>query len=59
MKRKNRGEIRTITGNAAAAYGAILCRPDVVALYPITPQTELVEQLSRTVCRRITGCRDG
>lgn len=47
MKRKNRGEIRTITGNAAAAYGAILCRPDVVALYPITPQTELVEQLSR------------
>jgi len=41
------GDIKTITGNAAAAYGAMLCRPDVVALYPITPQTEVVEQLSR------------
>jgi len=47
MKRKYKGEVRTITGNAAAAYGAMLCRPDVVALYPITPQTEVVEQLSR------------
>jgi pyruvate/2-oxoacid:ferredoxin oxidoreductase alpha subunit len=45
--RENKGEMRTITGNAAAAYGAMLCRPDVVALYPITPQTEVVEQLSR------------
>lgn len=43
----NRGEIRTITGNAAAAFGVMLCRPDVVALYPITPQTEVVEQLSK------------
>jgi len=25
----------------------MLCRPDVVASYPITPQTEVVEQLSR------------
>jgi pyruvate/2-oxoacid:ferredoxin oxidoreductase alpha subunit len=25
----------------------MLCRPDVVALYPITPQTEVVEQLSQ------------
>lgn len=44
---KHKGERRTITGNAAAAYGVMLCRPDVVALYPITPQTEVVEQLSR------------
>ncbi len=42
-----RGEVKVITGNAAAAYGAMLCQPDVVALYPITPQTEVVEQLSR------------
>jgi pyruvate/2-oxoacid:ferredoxin oxidoreductase alpha subunit len=42
-----KGEIKVITGNAAAAYGAMLCRPDVVASYPITPQTEVVEQLSR------------
>jgi pyruvate/2-oxoacid:ferredoxin oxidoreductase alpha subunit len=36
-----------ITGNAAAAYGVALCQPDVIALYPITPQTEVVEQLSK------------
>ncbi len=47
MKARHEGEIKTITGNAAAAYGAMLCRPDVVALYPITPQTEVVEQLSQ------------
>ncbi len=37
--------IMVITGNAAAAYGAMLCRPDVVATYPITPQTEVIEKL--------------
>jgi hypothetical protein len=42
-----KSEVKVITGNAAAAYGAMLCRPDVVALYPITPQTEVIEQLSR------------
>lgn len=46
-KRRAKGEIKVITGNAAAAYGAMLCRPDVVASYPITPQTEVVEQLAR------------
>jgi pyruvate ferredoxin oxidoreductase alpha subunit len=40
-------ETRVITGNACAAYAARLCRPDVVALYPITPQSEVVEQLTR------------
>jgi pyruvate ferredoxin oxidoreductase alpha subunit len=40
-------ETRVITGNAAAAYGVMLCRPDVMAAYPITPQTEVVEQLAR------------
>jgi pyruvate ferredoxin oxidoreductase alpha subunit len=43
----NIGESRVITGNAAAAYGAMLCRPDVIAIYPITPQSEVGEQLSR------------
>lgn len=42
-----KGEIKVITGNAAAAYGAMLCRPDVVASYPVTPQTEVGEQLAR------------
>ncbi len=43
----NEGETRVITGNSAAAYAVMLCRPDVMASYPITPQTEVVEQLSR------------
>ncbi len=40
-----RSEVKVITGNAAAAYGAMLCQPDVVATYPITPQTEVIEKL--------------
>ena len=44
---KNKSQIKVMTGNAAAAYGAMLCRPEVVCSYPITPQTEVVEQMSR------------
>ncbi len=43
----NTNKIKVITGNAAAAYGAMLCRPDVVAAYPITPQSEVIEQLAK------------
>lgn len=38
---------RVITGNAAAAWAARLCRPDVVSLYPITPQSEVIETLEK------------
>ncbi|MDT8378815.1 MAG: pyruvate synthase subunit PorA [Desulfotignum sp.] len=38
--------VKVITGNAAAAIAAKLARPDVVAAYPITPQTEVIEQIS-------------
>jgi pyruvate ferredoxin oxidoreductase alpha subunit len=41
-----RGKVNVITGNAAAAYGAMLCRPDVATSYPITPMSEVAEQLS-------------
>jgi pyruvate ferredoxin oxidoreductase alpha subunit len=41
-----KSQIKVITGNAAAAIGAKLARPDVVAAYPITPQTEVIEQIS-------------
>ena len=41
-----KGQVRVITGNAAAAYGAMLCRPDVATSYPITPMSEVAEQLS-------------
>jgi len=38
-------------GNAAAALGVKLCRANVIAAYPITPQTPLTEKLSEYVER--------
>jgi len=37
------------TGNYIAAKAAIMARPDVVAAYPITPQTTLVEGIAKYV----------
>ena len=34
-----------LTGNYAAAYGAKLARADVIPVYPITPQTTLMEKI--------------
>jgi phenylglyoxylate dehydrogenase alpha subunit len=36
---------QALNGNKSAAYGAKLCRPSILAGYPITPQTSLVEYL--------------
>ena len=36
---------KVLTGNAAAANAAMLCQPDVIAAYPITPSTEILEVL--------------
>lgn len=36
-------------GNEAAAWGVKLSRPDVVAVYPITPQSSLVEYLAKFI----------
>jgi pyruvate/2-oxoacid:ferredoxin oxidoreductase alpha subunit len=47
VKQMRKQETRVITGNACSAHAVRLCRPDVVALYPITPQSEVVEQLTR------------
>ncbi|MCK4794470.1 MAG: hypothetical protein KAV87_62655 [Desulfobacteraceae bacterium] len=33
-------------GNEAGAWGAVLGKPDMVAVYPITPQSGLAEKLS-------------
>lgn len=38
-------EKKMITGNYAAAYGAKLARVRVVPVYPITPQTTIIEKL--------------
>ena len=36
-----------LTGNQAVAWGARLARPSVVPVYPITPQTPILEQLTQ------------
>jgi pyruvate/2-oxoacid:ferredoxin oxidoreductase alpha subunit len=43
---------KVIMGNHALSYGAMLSRSQVVAAYPITPQTQVVELLSEM-------CADG
>ncbi len=42
-------ERHLLTGNHAAAYGALLSRVQVISAYPITPQTSIVEELSEMV----------
>lgn len=37
------------TGNHIAAKAAVMAKPDVVAAYPITPQTTLVEDIAKYV----------
>ena len=42
---------QVMTGNKAAATAAKLCRPEILAVYPITPQTTLLEYLCEFVAR--------
>ena len=37
---------KVLTGNQAVAYGAMLSDVEVVAAYPITPQTTIIEELA-------------
>jgi pyruvate/2-oxoacid:ferredoxin oxidoreductase alpha subunit len=37
---------KVIMGNHAVSYGVQLSRAQVIAAYPITPQTQIVEMLS-------------
>lgn len=37
---------KVVTGNHAVSYGALVSRVEVIAAYPITPQTQIVELLS-------------
>nr|WP_238994308.1 pyruvate ferredoxin oxidoreductase [Actinomyces sp. 565] len=41
--------MREIEGSKAVAAAVAACRPDVVCAYPISPQTHIVEELSRLV----------
>src|SRR6266511_2168029 len=41
--------LRQTEGSRAVAETIALCRPEVIAAYPISPQTHIVEGLSRLV----------
>jgi pyruvate/2-oxoacid:ferredoxin oxidoreductase alpha subunit len=53
VKRETQRQVayQMLDGNRAAALGAKLCRVQVVAAYPITPQTPVTEALSEFVER--------
>ena len=53
MRTTTEGKVKVLSGNQAAAQAAVLCQPDVVAAYPITPQSEVVEELSRFLAEGI------
>ncbi len=44
--------VELMTGNEAVAQAIRLARPQVIAAYPITPQTTIVEKLSEMVSKR-------
>ena len=44
-----------ISGNEAVAWGARLARPHVIAAYPITPQTVVIERLAEWVAEGQLG----
>jgi len=46
-----------LSGDEAVAEGVKLCRPDVIAAYPITPQTVIVEKLSEFVASKEMDCQ--
>ncbi|MFQ1021558.1 transketolase C-terminal domain-containing protein [Tardisphaera saccharovorans] len=46
-----------ITGNEAIAWGARLAQVDYVPIYPITPQTEIVEKLSEWAANGLIRAR--
>jgi len=46
-----------LTGNGAAAWGARLARADYLPAFPITPQTEIIETISRWIDAGEMDCR--
>ncbi len=41
-----------LTGNKATAYGAMYARAQVIAAYPITPQTTIVEEIAELIAAK-------
>jgi phenylglyoxylate dehydrogenase alpha subunit len=42
---KSATQRKVLDGNRAAAHAVTMCQPDVVCVYPITPQTDILEAL--------------
>jgi pyruvate ferredoxin oxidoreductase alpha subunit len=49
------GVIRQMEGSRGVAEAVTLCRPEVICAYPISPQTHIVEALSRQVKSGVLG----
>jgi pyruvate ferredoxin oxidoreductase alpha subunit len=47
---------QAIEGSAAIAQAVALCRPQVIAAYPITPQTHIVENLAKLIANGKLKC---
>jgi len=45
-----------MSGNSALAFAVKLAQPDVVAVYPITPQTSIIEKIAEFVANKEMNC---
>ncbi len=50
-------QVEVFNGNLAAAHAARLSRPEVIAAYPITPQTPVVEYLTQFHADGLLDCQ--
>lgn len=48
--------LKALEGSQAIARTVALCRPQVVAAYPITPQTHIVENIAKLVADGVLDC---
>ena len=48
--------VQALEGSQALARAVALCRPEVVAAYPITPQTHIVENIAKLVADGALEC---
>jgi len=50
-KNKDRQVYDMLMGSDAIAHAVKCCKPEVIAAYPITPQTHIIEALSEMVAK--------
>lgn len=51
-----KNNMKVVEGSYAVAYAVKICNPHVISAYPITPQTRIVENLSKFVADREIQC---